>query len=96
MHNEVWQDAVEEAAAVAVALFAVAEQPEVLSCLWRHIRPQLNHDAAWAVKSCSIGDYGRGSQPHCSLPSDPERLIGSFRVSRAATSQERLRGWPGE
>ena len=47
MQEEVWEDAVKEAAAVAVAFLAVAEQPEVLRRPWRHVRPQLNHDAAW-------------------------------------------------
>ena len=39
MHDEVGQDAVEEATAVAVALLTVAEQPEVLRRLRRHVRP---------------------------------------------------------
>ena len=63
MQEEVWEDAVKEAAAVAVAFLAVAEQPEVLRRPWRHVRPQLNHDAAWVVKSVKVGDFGRGSWP---------------------------------
>ena len=88
MQEEVWEDAVKEAAAVAVAFLAVAEQPEVLRRPWRHVRPQLNHDAAWVVKSVSRRLWPRLM---AGVPSDPERLICSFRVGRAATSRESLR-----
>ena len=64
-----------EAAAVAVAFLAVAEQPKVLRRPWRHVCPQLNHDAAWVVKSVTVGDFGRGSWPasHRTLNGSPAR-----------------------
>ena len=75
MQKEVWEDAVKEAAAVAVAFLAVAEQPKVLRRPWRHVCPQLNHDAAWVVKSVTVGDFGRGSWPasHRTLNGSPAR-----------------------
>ena len=69
MHDEVGQHAVEEAAAVAVALLAVAEQAKVLGSLGRNVGPQLDDDATCTPwKSApSTGRHGRTAASYWAL-----------------------------
>eukprot|EP00964_Phaeocystis_antarctica_P147023 scaffold113496_cov66-Phaeocystis_antarctica.AAC.2 len=79
------------AAFVAVIVTAADETERLVAVQVRPeqhcVQPHLG-GRGWVVNAAGIGDFGRTSRPHRSLPVGPEQSRGGFRVRSAARSPE--------